>query len=66
MDDICESVNTTKEAQRLTEDSDKVLQSGGFKVKGWVSNEELRESENKESVKERTVRFQAQIMERHL
>ena len=66
MDDICESVNTTKEAQRLTEDSDKVLQSGGFKVKGWVSNEELRESENKESVTERTVRFQAQIMERHL
>ena len=58
MDDICESVNTRKEAQRLTKDIVKVLQSGGFKVKGWISNKEPIENEPKEVNRETTVSFQ--------
>ena len=54
----CESVNTRNEAQRLTKDIDKVLQSGGFKVKGWTSNKELIENEHKEVDRESTVSFQ--------
>ena len=53
MDDICESVNTSKDAQRLTKDIDTVLQSGGFKVIGWISNKELIENEHKEVNRER-------------
>ncbi|XP_068680046.1 uncharacterized protein [Montipora foliosa] len=33
MDDICESVDTEKEAWKLTNDIDTVLKTGGFKVK---------------------------------
>ena len=33
MDDICESVDIEKEAQKLTNDIDTVLKTGGFKVK---------------------------------
>ena len=33
MDDICDSVDTVKEARQQTEDVDKVLEKGGFKVK---------------------------------
>ena len=32
MDDICGSVDTVAQAQKLTEDLDKVLESGGFGV----------------------------------
>ena len=66
MDDICESVNTRNEAQRLTKDIDKVLQSGGFKVKGWTSNKELIENEHKEVDRESTVSFQENITEKVL
>ena len=38
MDDICNSVPTKEEARDLTRDIDSVLETGGFKVKGWVSN----------------------------
>ena len=41
MDDICDSVTTVQEASKLTKDLDHVLESGGFNVKGWVSNEDL-------------------------
>lgn len=41
MDDICDSVKTVEKAQELTKDLDTVLETGGFKVKGWVSNEDL-------------------------
>ena len=34
MDDICGSIDTVAQAQTLTEDLDKVLESGGFGVKG--------------------------------
>ena len=38
MDDICDSVPTKEEARDLTRDIDTVLETGGFRVKGWVSN----------------------------
>ncbi|XP_068717038.1 uncharacterized protein [Montipora capricornis] len=38
MDDICDSVPTNEEARDLTRDIDSVLETGGFRVKGWVSN----------------------------
>ena len=41
MDDICESVDTVKEAQTLTKEMDEVLKIGGFSVKGWISNKML-------------------------
>ena len=43
MDDICESVETVEEAKKLAEDIDIVLKSGGFQVKGWMSNKILNE-----------------------
>ena len=36
MDDICGSVDTVAQAQKLTGDVDKVPKSGGFAVKGWT------------------------------
>ncbi len=41
MNDIRDSVTTVQEARKLTEDLDHVLESGGFNVKGWISNEDL-------------------------
>ena len=41
MDDICDSVRLVKEAKNLTSDVDTVLETGGFKVKGWSSNKDL-------------------------
>nr|XP_054761134.1 uncharacterized protein LOC129267449 [Lytechinus pictus] len=41
MDDICVSVPTVAEAEKLSSDIDKVLADGGFKVKGWRSNKAL-------------------------
>ena len=38
MDDICDSVPTKEEARDLTRDIDTILETGGFRVKGWVSN----------------------------
>ena len=38
MDDICDSVRTVDEAKRLSAEIDEVLNEGGFKVKGWLSN----------------------------
>ena len=42
MDDICHSVDTVEEARKQTDDIDKVLETGGFKVKGWTSNKTLK------------------------
>ena len=44
VDDICESAHTVDEAKRLTKETDKVLESGGFHVKGWLSNEKLEDA----------------------
>ncbi|XP_068675312.1 uncharacterized protein [Montipora foliosa] len=38
MDDICDSVCAEEEARELTKCIDSVLETGGFKVKGWLSN----------------------------
>ena len=38
MDDICDSVCTEEEARELTKCIDSVLETGGFKAKGWLSN----------------------------
>ena len=55
MDDICTySVPTVESAQQLTKDLDEILDNGGFKVKGWSSNETLDENlqiEDSSSVK---------------
>ena len=45
MDDICTSTDTREEAQAMTDDIDKILANGGFKVKGWTSNMDLPEAE---------------------
>ena len=43
MDDICTSVRTIEEAKDLVKDVDEVIAEGGFKVKGWQSNEQLKD-----------------------
>ena len=48
MDDICDSVDTTEEAQRLSQDIDSVLAKGGFSTKGWISNKDL--TKNKKEI----------------
>ncbi|KAK3718415.1 hypothetical protein QZH41_000524 [Actinostola sp. cb2023] len=48
MDDICDSVGTVSQAQQLTKDLDKVLESGGFNVKGWTSNKVIRGNADEE------------------
>ena len=50
MDDIYESVETVEEAKTLADDIDIVLKSGGFQVKGWMSNKNLNE-ENQDANK---------------
>ena len=43
MDDICDSVETVEEAKRVADNIDIVLKSGGFQVKGWISNIDLKD-----------------------
>ena len=47
VDNICNSFRTTEEARELTEDIDKVLATGGFCVKKWITN--APSSDNKDS-----------------
>ena len=49
IDDICKSNDTVKEARKLTEDIDKVLKTGGFNVKGWISYKVLAEKASNET-----------------
>ena len=44
MDDILDSVYTTEDAKKLTSDVDRILEKGGFKVKGWLLNKHLEGS----------------------
>ena len=62
MDDICDSVDTAEQAQRLTSDLDKVLEKGGFNVKGWISNEDLlnEESHSREEVRMKILQGEAE------
>ena len=41
MDDLCNLLDTTKKAQKQTEDIDKILETGMFRVKEWISNKIL-------------------------
>ncbi|XP_014668938.1 PREDICTED: uncharacterized protein LOC106810171 [Priapulus caudatus] len=51
MDDICESVRTIPEAEKLSSDIDELLAEGGFKVKGWISNEPLHGDSKEDNMK---------------
>ena len=42
MDDICDSIPTIANTLKLTSDLDIILDKGGFKVKGWLSNNPLK------------------------
>ena len=52
MGDICESVDTEKEAPKLANNIDNVLKTGGFKVKEWISKKMLKEKVNGDAAKE--------------
>ncbi|KAG1650305.1 hypothetical protein GQR58_028141 [Nymphon striatum] len=41
MDDICDSVPTIEEANALIQDIESLLDSGGFHIKRWYSNEKI-------------------------
>ena len=50
VDDICDSVCSTEEATTLTADIDEVLDSGGFRVKKWITNGETNGAKSNEIV----------------
>ena len=62
MDDICNSVDTVMEAKQQTEDIEFVLEKGGFKVKGWISNKPLRSPSQNEK-REMAMMFQGSVEE---
>ena len=55
MDDICDSVHTEEEAQKLTKEIDNVLETGGFKVKGWLTNVPSKSDTDPEEANEATI-----------
>ena len=51
MDDLCDSLDTVKQAQKQTENIDKILETGGFRVKEWISNTKiLNQKDSKEDM----------------
>ena len=52
MDDICHSVCTEEKARELTKCIDSALETGGFKVKGWLSNKAKKSSTDQKERKE--------------
>ena len=50
MDDLCDSLDTVKQAQKQTEDIDKILGTGGFRVKEWISNKTLNQEDSREEM----------------
>ena len=55
IDDICDSVDTVKETREQTEHVDKVLEKGGFQVKGWISNKPLNGENQNEKTEMTTI-----------
>ena len=55
MDDICNSVRTEEKARDLTKGIDSVLETGGFKVKGWLSNKATTSSTDQGERKEAAI-----------
>ena len=47
MDDSLDSV---KQAQKQTEGIDKILETGGFRVKEWISNKTLNKKDSREEM----------------
>ena len=58
MDDICDSVDTVKKAQELSNDIDSVLAKGGFSVKGWISNKDMSKGNEREKMSDVTEVFE--------
>ena len=55
MDDICDSVRSKEEARNLTKSIDIVLETGGFRVKGWLWNNTEKSNTDEEETKEATI-----------
>ncbi|XP_033115404.1 uncharacterized protein LOC117115637 [Anneissia japonica] len=55
MDDILTSVSNQRTAERLADEIDTVLYTGGFKVKQWTSNANLTNTENNQPLKQKAV-----------
>ena len=55
MDDICDSVGSEEEARNLTKSIDTVLETGGFRVKGWLWNNAEKSNTDEEETKEATI-----------
>ncbi|XP_068738751.1 uncharacterized protein [Montipora capricornis] len=49
MDDILDSVQTVSGARQLTTEIDKVLAKGGFRIKEWQSNRDLKDTGDKQN-----------------
>ena len=60
MDDICDSVDTVKDARRQTNDVGTVLEKGSFKIKGRTSNKVLEERSNSNESSELRI-FQGEV-----
>ena len=65
MDDICDSVNAVTEAKQMAKDLDIILKTGGFKVKGWISNKSLEDHAQIEKPAEMVV-FRGNVAEKVL
>ena len=50
MDNLCDSLDTVKQAQKQTEDIDKILETGGFRVKEWISNKTPSQEDSREDM----------------
>ena len=50
MDDVCDSQASVEEAKELTSDIDEVLDAGGFRIKEWISNAQLNNNEDRDTV----------------
>ena len=57
MDVICNSVRTEEQARELTKCIDSVLETGGFKVKGWLSNKAKKPSTDQGERKEAAILY---------
>ena len=50
MDDLCDSLDTVKQAQKQTDDMDKILETEGFRLKEWISNKTLNQEDSREEM----------------
>ena len=50
MDNVCDLQASVEEAKELTSDIDKVLDAGGFRIMEWISNAQLNNNEDRDTV----------------